>query len=72
MDNRDRIIMQFIADYKNASARYCATESKIDPSNYFEWSSKSMMNASKFIGNIEGLIQILEIEYRYSGGELND
>lgn len=72
MDKRDILIQKFLTDTQQALNNYIDEELEIDTSNYFEWSRQSMMNSSKYMGHLEGLIQILKIEYKCAGGDLSD
>lgn len=67
---RDECIQNLITGIKKAISDCDEKSLELDTSNYFEWSREVISNQSRYLGKIEGLIQIFEIEYTCRGGKL--
>lgn len=67
---REESIQTLITGIKNAISECNEKSLELDTSDYFEWSRELITNQSRYLGKIEGLIQIFEIEYKCRGGKL--
>lgn len=70
MDKKDRVVQNFISETSLASERYRESQLNLDKSSYFEWSKQSLDACCRYIGTLEGLIEVLKIEYKYKGGDI--
>lgn len=67
---REESIIDLVTGLRKAISDCNQKSLQLDTSDYFEWSRQCINNQSKYLGRIEGLIQIFEIEYKSRGGKL--